>query len=399
MSHYLRGKKILLCVSSGIAIYKTVDLASRLRKAGCILSVILTPQAREMVSDVVFSSVGGCAVYLDINDVKGGWIPHTELSRWADVVILAPATANTMAKIAAGIADNLLLATVLAATGKPKLLVPTMNSRMYENPATTRNIVQLRDYGWHIIDPETGELACGEFGLGRYPDNEVIVSETEFILAEKRLSGKKVLVTAGPTRERIDRVRFITNRSSGKMGYAVARAARNLGATVVLVTGPTTLKPLHGIETVEVESAAEMKNVVAGRFSETDILIMAAAVADYSPENPSSAKIKKTGGPIELVLLRTSDILQELQGKEKRLVVGFCAEDQDLIENCRDKLIRKELDMIVANDISSEDSGFESDYNDVWLLFKDGRKIHVPRLAKDEVAYRVVCEVANLQKS
>ena len=399
MSHYLRGKKVLLCVSSGIAIYKTVDLASRLRKAGCILSIILTPQAREMVSDVVFSSVGNCAVYLDINDVKNGWIPHTELSRWADIVILSPATANTMAKIATGIADNLLLATVLAATGKPKLLVPTMNSRMYENPATARNIAQLSNDGWSVIDPETGELACGEFGLGRYPDNEIIFSEAESMVTEKRLAGKKVLVTAGPTREKIDRVRFITNRSSGKMGYAVARAARNFGADVVLVTGPTTIKPLHGIETIKVESSAEMKAAVVERFSESDILIMSAAVADYSPKDPSSSKIKKTNGPLELVLVRTSDILQELQGKEKKLVVGFCAEDQDLIGNCRDKLIRKGLDMIIGNDISREDSGFESDYNDVWLLFRDGREIHVPRMSKDEVAYRVVCEVADLQKS
>ncbi len=398
MSPRLKGLKVLLCVSSGIAIYKALDLASRLRKAGSELTIILSPEAREMVSDYVFSAVGNCPVYHDINQVRDGWILHTELSRWADVVVLAPATANTMAKAASGIADNLLLATILAAPDRPRLAVPTMNTRMYENPATLRNMKCLRDNGWHVIDPELGELACGEFGMGRYPDNSVIVGELVYTITKKALAGKKVLVTAGPTRERIDSVRFITNRSSGKMGYAVARAVKNAGANVTLVSGPTGLSPLYGIEMIAVESAVEMRDRVSERLSESDILIMAAAVADYAPESSSEEKLKKEEGPLELILKRTPDILLELKETEGKLLVGFCAEGKNLVQSCSEKMRRKRLDMIVANDISGTDSGFDSDYNEVWFLFKDGRKIHIPRSPKEDIAENLASEIANLQQ-
>ncbi|AKI97940.1 bifunctional phosphopantothenoylcysteine decarboxylase/phosphopantothenate--cysteine ligase CoaBC [Kosmotoga pacifica] len=394
MKALLQEKKVLLGVSGGIAIYKAVDLLSKLRKTGAQLKVILTPEAEKMVSGSVFSAVGNCPVYSDLFDVKEGFIPHTDLSRWAELFIIAPATANTMAKLNVGIADNLLLATALAYTDKPKLLVPTMNTRMYENISTVENIKELKSKGWHVLEPEAGQLACGEVGKGRYPDNSLIMEEISYLIAEKSLQGIKALVTAGPTREKIDNVRFITNRSSGKMGYAIARALRYFGAEVTLITGPTTLLAPAGVEIVRVESAAEMANAVDEYLPGSKLVVMTAAVADYRPIDVFPNKLKKHPGEMTITLERTRDILMTMKKKPGQIVIGFCAEDRDIEARAREKLSRKSLDAIVCNDISRNDIAFESDENEVTVYFKDGSVEHLRKAAKDVLALELVTIIA-----
>jgi len=393
MSSLLQGRKILLGVSSGIAIYKAVDLLSKLRKAKAELRVILTPEAEKMVSGLVFSAVGNCPVYSDIFKVQEGFIPHTDLSRWAELFAIAPATANTIAKLNAGIADNLLLATALAYPDKPKLLVPTMNTRMFENPVTTENIAKLGSQGWSVVAPEEGHLACGDVGKGRYPENELIIEEMAYLLSEKPLAGMKALVTAGPTRERIDNVRYITNRSSGKMGYAIARALRYMGAEVVLVTGPTALRAPAGVEVVKVQSATEMAGAVDLYSKVSKVIVMAAAVADYKPVKPSEHKIKKSPGEFTLRLERTRDILATLERKEDQIVIGFCAEDRELEKRAREKLEKKSLDAIVCNDISRSDIAFGSEENEVFVYFKDGSSEHLDKADKELIASQLVKRV------
>ncbi|WP_448378901.1 bifunctional phosphopantothenoylcysteine decarboxylase/phosphopantothenate--cysteine ligase CoaBC [Fervidobacterium sp.] len=386
---------ILLGVSSGIAIYKAVDLASKIRKEGWNLKVIMTENATKLISPIVFSSVGNCEVFTDTYEIERGWIIHTEVSKWADVLLIAPATANTIAKLAHGFADNLLTTTALAFNKPSKIIVPTMNSRMYENDITIENIEKLKQHGWKIVEPEAGHLACGEVGKGRYPENEKIIEFIRILTEEKPLLGKKVLVTAGPTREAIDPVRYISNHSSGKMGYAIAKIAKRLGAQVCLISGPTCLQIPYYIDShVSVESAKEMFEAVLEKYKEYDILIMCAAVADYSPAQNAQEKIKKTQDKLILELSKTPDILEFL-GKNKlpgQVVVGFAAETQNIVENAYEKLMKKNADVIVANDARK---AMGSDENQVYLVFRDKPTIMIEG-KKEEVAKELLKRVCEL---
>ncbi|AFG35568.1 bifunctional phosphopantothenoylcysteine decarboxylase/phosphopantothenate--cysteine ligase CoaBC [Fervidobacterium pennivorans subsp. shakshaketiis] len=386
---------ILLGVSSGIAIYKAVDLASKIRKEGWNLKVIMTENATKLISPIVFSSVGNCEVFTDTYEIERGWIIHTEVSKWADVLLIAPATANTIAKLAHGFADNLLTTTALAFNKPNKVIVPTMNSRMYENDMTVENIEKLKQHGWKIVEPEAGHLACGEVGKGRYPENEKIIEFIRILTEEKPLLGKKVLITAGPTREAIDPVRYISNHSSGKMGYAIAKIAKRLGAQVCLVSGPTCLQiPYYTDSYVSVESAKEMFEAVLEKYKEYDILIMCAAVADYSPTQSAQEKIKKTQDKLILELSKNPDIL-EFVGKNKlpgQVVVGFAAETQNIVENAYEKLMKKNADVIVANDARK---AMGSDENQVYLVFRDKPTIMVEG-KKEEVAKELLKRVCEL---
>ncbi|ANE40689.1 phosphopantothenoylcysteine decarboxylase [Fervidobacterium sp. SC_NGM5_O18] len=386
---------ILLGVSSGIAIYKAVDLASKIRKEGWNLKVIMTENATKLISPIVFSSVGNCEVFTDTYEIERGWIIHTEVSKWADVLLIAPATANTIAKLAHGFADNLLTTTALAFNKPNKVIVPTMNSRMYENDMTIENIEKLKQHGWKIVEPETGHLACGEVGKGRYPENEKIIEFIKILTEEKPLLGKKVLVTAGPTREAIDPVRYISNHSSGKMGYAIAKIAKRLGAQVCLISGPTCLQiPYYVDSYVHVESAKEMFEAVLEKYKEYDILIMCAAVSDYSPLQSAPEKIKKTQDKLILELSKTPDIL-EFVGRNKlpgQVVVGFAAETQNIVENAYEKLMKKNADVIVANDARK---AMGSDENQVYLVFVNKPTIMIEG-KKEEVAKELLKRVCEL---
>ncbi|MFO7883085.1 MAG: bifunctional phosphopantothenoylcysteine decarboxylase/phosphopantothenate--cysteine ligase CoaBC [Kosmotogaceae bacterium] len=397
MSSILENRKILLCVSSGIAIYKTVELVSTLRKSGADIRIILTPNAKKMISKMVFSAVGNCAVYTEMFDINDGWIPHTDLSSWADLLIVAPATANTIAKINNGIADNLLLSACLAYTGK-KMIVPTMNIRMYENIATQKNLKELQEKNWKVLEPGFGHLACGDIGPGRYPENEVIVQNIEFSLSKKWLENYNVLVTAGPTREKIDSVRYISNRSSGKMGYAVAKAFRYAGSTVNLVSGPVEIEPPAEVKMTKVETTEEMGEAVDELAKNADIIVMTAAVSDYSPENPVSYKIKKSKEKFVVDMARTRDIISTINRKKGSILVGFCAEDSEIEEKALQKLRNKNLDIVFANDISKEGIGFDSEYNELLMITKDGTKENLPRLSKDELSLMVVKQIVNYIK-
>uniref|UniRef100_A0A7C5U913 Coenzyme A biosynthesis bifunctional protein CoaBC n=1 Tax=Fervidobacterium nodosum TaxID=2424 RepID=A0A7C5U913_9BACT len=383
---------ILLGVSSGIAIYKAVDLASKIRKQGWNLQIVMTENASKLVNPVVFSSVGNCNVYTDTYEIESGWIIHTELSKWADVFIVAPATANTLAKLANGIADNLLTTTALAFDKKSKIVVPTMNTRMYENAITQENIQKLSKLGWYVLNPESGHLACGEVGKGRYPENEKILEFIKLVHEEKPLSGKRLLITAGPTVEAIDPVRYISNHSSGKMGYAIATVAKRLGAEVILITGPTCLEyPFFVDEIVSVRSAEEMYKVVLEKKDSCDILIMCAAVADYKPTQRAVQKIKKTADKITLELEKTPDILETVghSKKENQLVVGFAAETENIIENGYEKLVRKNADVIVANDAKV---AMGSDRNHVFIIFKNKATVELDG-TKEEIAKELLLRI------
>lgn len=370
MYPYLKNKNILLSVSSGIAIYKAIDLLSRLRKIGANPKVIMTKNAQSWISDQVFSAVGNCEVYYEIFDVKGGWIPHTELSRWADLLIIAPATANIIAKISHGIADDLVSSTALAYSKKAKLIVPTMNVRMYENPTNLSNLKMLNEQGWHIIEPEEGELADGEVGKGRYPDNIKILEHSEYLLTKKDFLNKKVLITAGPTVEKIDAVRFISNRSSGKMGYELAKEFSYRGAEVTLISGPTNLATPSIVKKIyRVENTQEMREKVLKEFQKNDIIIMSSAVSDFRIKNYSNQKLKKDS-IINLELEKNPDILKELGEKknEDQILIGFAAETENLKENAKKKLKEKNLDFIILNDVSRNDIGFDVEDNEISII-------------------------------
>ncbi|MEA2066049.1 MAG: bifunctional phosphopantothenoylcysteine decarboxylase/phosphopantothenate--cysteine ligase CoaBC [Thermotogota bacterium] len=398
MSSILKNRKILICVSSGIALYKTVGLVSSLRKLGAEIKVVMTPNAKKMVSEIVFSSVGSCSVYADMFDINNGWIPHTDLSNWAELLIVTPATANSIAKINHGIADNLLLAVCIAFQGK-KMLVPTMNIRMYENTTTQENLKSLQEKGWEILEPGFGHLACGDIGPGRYPENDVILQNIEYMLYDKILENHNVLVTAGPTREKVDSVRYVSNRSSGKMGYALAKAFRYAGSSVNLVSGPVNLEPPAGVEKTKVETTFEMGEAVDKYTKNADIIVMTAAISDYSPKNPISHKIKKSEENLVIEMERTRDIISTIKRKKDSILVGFCAEDKEIEDRAVRKLKHKNLDIVFANDISKEGIGFDSEYNELLMITKDGRKEKLPRLPKDELAFKAVKLIADYIKS
>ena len=389
----LDNKTVLLGITGSIAAYKAVELASRLTQAGAAVDVVMTEAATEFVTPLTFRSITQRPVAADMWDPAAELeIEHIALADRADVVVIAPATANVIAKLAAGIADDLLCCTVLA-TRAPVILAPAMNVNMYENQVTQDNLSKLSSRGFGIVDPGYGSMACGAVGKGRLADTEIILAAIEQVLDKKAdLAGKHVVVTAGGTQEPIDPVRHITNRSSGRMGYAVAEAARDRGAQVTLVTAPTSLPDPAAVEMIRVETALQMREAVLNEVPRTDVLIMAAAVADYRPVVASESKLKKeASSQIVLELIRNPDILSEVKGNLVK--VGFAAESESLIQNATDKLKEKNLDLIVANDITAADSGFNVDTNRVVMIDRRGNREDLPLLPKSEVAHKILDRV------
>lgn len=384
----VNGKNIVVGVTGGIAAYKTVELVSRLKKAGAKVHVIMTRAATNFVTPLTFREISSNPVTIDMWTEPKNWnIEHIALANLADLFLIAPATANIIGKLANGIADDMLSTTVMA-TNAPVILAPAMNVNMYQNSIVQKNICTLSEHGYHIIEPEYGMLACGVEGPGRLPDPAVIIDKViSLFKTTSDLSGKKVLVTAGGTREPIDPVRYIGNRSSGKMGYAIASAAARRGAHVTLVSGPTNLAEPKGVKIIRVETALEMKNAVLNEFEDCDIVIKAAAVADYRPQHAAQHKIKKSEETLNLVLEKNPDILKELgQLKTHQVLIGFAAETRDLIDNAKDKLARKNLDMIIANDVTAPGAGFNADTNIVKLIYRDGHMEELPKMTKNKLA-------------
>lgn len=393
----LKGKTVLLGVTGGIAAYKIANLASALVKLHADVNVIMTQNATNFINPITFESLTGNKCIVDTFDRNFKFkVEHIALAELADVFMIAPASANVIGKIANGIADDMLTTTFMACK-KKKILAPAMNTNMYENPIVQDNIKKLKDYGMEIIEPATGYLACGTTGSGKLPDEKILL---EYILREvayeKDLSGKTVLVTAGPTREAIDPVRFISNHSTGKMGYAIARAASLRGARVILVSGPVSIEPPLFAELLPVVSAEDMYNAVMKYKDDADIIIKSAAVADYTPVTISSEKIKKQDGDMRIELRRTKDILKELgqSRRENQFICGFAMETENLIENAFKKLESKNVDMIVANSLKTEGAGFGTDTNVVTLITKDG-KTELPLMSKDEVAMKILDKTVN----
>ena len=403
----LKDKRITLGVTGGVAAYKAAFLASRLTQAGAMVDVVMTEAATRFVAPLTFQAVTRRAVYTDMFDLPAGenpdevQIPHIALAKSADLLLIAPATGNTLAKLAQGLADNLLTAIALA-TPAPALLAPAMESDMWAHPATQANAATLRERGATFVGPGAGHLASGAEGVGRMSEPEQILEMARVVLGrEEDQAERRVLVSAGGTREAIDPVRFIGNHSSGKMGYALALAARDRGAHVTLVTGATCLADPVGVETIHVESATAMCDAVLSACDGTDALMMAAAVADYRPVEAVAQKIKKSGDLLTLQLSRTPDILAEIArlretGRGPKVTVGFAAETEDLLENARDKLERKRLDLIAANDVTGTDAGFAVDTNRVTLLSADGVVQALPLMTKEDVAHEIWDRVSQL---
>ena len=389
----LAGKTVILGVSGSIAAYKAANLASLLMKQHANVQVIMTKNGTNFINPITFESLTGRKCLTDTFDRNFEFkIEHVALAKEADLVIVAPGTANVMAKLAHGLADDMLTTTVLACTC-PKIMAPAMNTRMYENPVTQDNLETLRRYGWQVIEPKSGRLACGAVGMGKMPEPEELLEAVDHAVRyEKDLAGLRLLVTAGPTREALDPVRFLSNHSSGKMGYAVARAASDRGAEVTLVTGPTALKPPAFVETVEVTSAQEMFDAVTRRAQEQDIIVKAAAVADYRPAEYSENKLKKgEGDPLSLPLERTRDILLWLGEHKKpgQFLCGFSMETERLLENSRKKLKKKNLDMVAANSLNEAGAGFGGSTNVLTLITADSEE-QLPLLSKEEAAHRLL---------
>ncbi len=392
----LINKIIVLGVTGGIAAYKAADIASKLVQAGANVRVVMTKSATEFVSPLTFRSLTNNPVVTEMfNSTSEFSIEHVALAEAADIVVIVPATANTIAKLATGIADDMLTCTVLATTA-PVVVAPAMNVNMFQNPVTQDNLAKLKARGFTIVDPVYGRLASGKMGLGRLAEVETIIGTIKQVLGRSGdLAGKRIVVTAGGTQEAIDPVRYVGNHSSGKMGYAMAEAARDRGAKVTLITAPTSLPEPVGIEVTQAESAVQMKEAVAKATAQADALIMAAAVADYQPKSVAKGKIKKEAAAgLTLELVRTPDILTEVKGNFLR--VGFAAESEDMVANARQKLEKKQLDIIVANDITAADSGFGVDTNKVTLISRDGKVESLPLLTKREVADKVLDKVVGL---
>jgi phosphopantothenoylcysteine decarboxylase/phosphopantothenate--cysteine ligase len=393
-----RDKQILLGVSGGIAAYKAVELLRLLVKAGAAVQVVMTRHAQEFVGPLTFQTLSGNPVHTELFSlIQEREIGHISLADRADLCIVAPATANLIGKLASGIADD-LLTTTLMATKAPVLLVPAMNVNMWENPLYQENQARLMRHGYHFMTPVTGELACGWQGQGKLPDPAAIFDFAEDLVGTRELAGRTVLVTAGPTREELDPVRYLSNHSSGKMGYAIARAARNRGARVILVSGPVALAPPEKVELVAVTTAREMHAAVMSRCRTADVIIKAAAVADFRPASRADGKLKKGRSERATVdLERNPDILAELGAQKGRAVlVGFAAETADLLANARNKLAAKGADLIVANDVTAPGAGFGQDTNVVRFVERDGRVEELPCLAKEEVAARLLDRVQAL---
>jgi phosphopantothenoylcysteine decarboxylase / phosphopantothenate---cysteine ligase len=398
----VQDKKILLCVTGGIAVYKAAALTSKLVQAGAHVKVILSESAQKFVAPLTFQALARNEVYVDTFDEKNPHvIAHIDLADWADLILLAPATANTIGKIASGIADNMITTVLLAATS-PVWIAPAMNVHMYDHPAVKKNLSILAEFGYQFIEPSEGYLACGYVGKGRLEEPEKIVELVQQFFnnqAHKNLKGKTVVVTAGPTREKIDPVRFISNHSTGKMGYALAEEAKKQGAHVVLVSGPVELPAPLGLDVVKVESAEEMYNAVLKYYDTADVVIKTAAVADYRPKITYDHKVKKQAGDSSIELERTKDILLELgKRKKNQVLVGFAAETENIEEYARKKLTAKNADMIVANNVKAEGAGFGTDTNIVTLFKRSGSVLDLPLMSKSEVAKRIIGEITFLLK-
>ncbi|MCD8346885.1 MAG: bifunctional phosphopantothenoylcysteine decarboxylase/phosphopantothenate--cysteine ligase CoaBC [Lachnospiraceae bacterium] len=396
----LKGKTILLGVTGSIAAYKAANLASLLRKQHADVHVILTKNGGQFITPVTFETLTGNKCLIDTFDRNFQFqVEHVELAKRADLALVAPASANTIAKLAYGMADDMLTTTILACTC-PKLVAPAMNTRMYENPVTQRNLHTLEAYGWTVIEPASGHLACGDEGKGKFPDEQEIVSYVlNAIAREKDMQGMRVLVTAGPTMEALDPVRFLSNHSSGKMGYALARVCRQRGADVTLVSGKTNLPSPVGVDLVPVVSAQDMYDAVMQRSAQQDIIIMAAAVADYRPETVSEQKIKKSADDLNLPLARTQDILADLGAKKPKgqILCGFAMETEDMVEHAREKLLRKHLDLIAANNVKTKGAGFGTDTNVITLVEEEGETA-LELMSKEEAASRILDEILKIRE-
>ena len=396
----MSGKRILLGVSGGIAAYKAVDVLRRLREQDAEVRVVMTRNATRFVTPLTFSALSGMAV-LTNEFAEGDWgsMGHITVTDDLDLALVAPATANIIGKMAAGIADD-ALSTALMAADCPIIVAPAMNDRMYRNAVLQRNIADLRSIGVRFVDPETGVLACGANGQGRLASPESIMQAVVAALSPKSLAGVNVLVTAGPTREPIDAVRFISNPSTGKMGYALAAAARDRGAKVSLVSGPSQLPAPQAIDLVSVTTAADMDRAVNDLAGRCQVIIMAAAVSDFRPSEASDRKIKKNSALLQIKLEPTSDILQGLgEKKERRILVGFAAETDELVLNAREKLALKNLDLIIANDITVPGSGFAADTNKAIMIDRDGSVEELPGMTKAELAVRIIDKIVELKKN
>lgn len=392
----LEGKNVVLAVTGSIAAYKMANLASMLKKQKCRVTVMMTRNATNFINPITFETLTGNKCLVDTFDRNFQYsVEHVSLAKETDVVLVAPASANVIAKLAHGIADDMLTTTILACECK-KIVAPAMNTHMYHNPIVQDNLKLLEKYGMEVIKPDYGYLACGDIGDGKMPSEETLFSYIEREIGrEKDLAGKKVLITAGPTREALDPVRFISNHSTGKMGYALARAAMLRGASVTLVSGPVSLaKPLF-VNTIDVVSAQEMYEAVTERAKEQDIFIMAAAVADYTPKEQAAEKMKKRDGELSMELCRTRDILQTVgdNHREGQFLCGFSMETENLLENSRAKLLRKHADMIVANSLRTEGAGFGTDTNVVTLITADTSE-ELPMLSKEETAHAVLDKIS-----
>jgi len=393
----MRGKHIIVAVSAGIAAYKAIEVVSRLRKKGAEVKVVMTQNATHIASPLTFGEISGHPVALDMFEQVHQWdVEHIALATWADAYVVVPATANVIGKIYAGIADDMLTTTIMATTA-PKYLCPAMNTEMYNNPITQRNLEGLRSLGYHIMDPAEGWLACGITGVGRLPEPEAIVDWLESkMCSTNELEGTTILVTAGGTQESIDPVRYIGNRSSGKMGYAIAEQAARMGAKVILVSAPTSLPIPNGVDFISVDSAVSMQEAVEARYNDVNVVIMAAAVSDFRVLHKAEQKIKKMES-MTIELVKNPDILQGLGSKKNhQILVGFAAETEHVIKYGQDKVAKKNLDMLVANDVSKSNAGFNVDTNEGYFLYPDKEPKEMPNMKKSDLARHILREVIDL---
>lgn len=396
----LKEKCVVLGVSGGIAAYKIATLASMLKKAGCDVHVLMTKNATNFITPLTFETLTGNKCIVDTFDRDFEFdVKHISLAKKADIIVVAPATANVIAKIAHGIADDMLTTTVLASKAV-KLVAPAMNTNMYENKVTQDNINTLRKYGFYTVAPSEGRLACGDVGTGKMPEPEELFAHIERLIAfDKDMAGKKVLVTAGPTREALDPVRYITNHSTGKMGFAIAKMCMLRGAEVILVSGKTNITPPQGVNVINISSAEDMFNAVIENYKEMDYIFKAAAVADYTPLTVADNKIKKKDGDMSIPLARTKDILKYIGENKKsgQIICGFSMETENMIENSKAKLVKKNIDMIIANNLKVAGAGFGTDTNIVTIITNDKTE-ELPIMSKENVANRIIDTAIELSK-
>ncbi|MTI67602.1 MAG: bifunctional phosphopantothenoylcysteine decarboxylase/phosphopantothenate--cysteine ligase CoaBC [Firmicutes bacterium] len=394
----LKDKNIVVGVTGGIAAYKAVDVVSRLIKKGANIDVIMTKSATKFVTPLTFQSLSQNFVTVDMFDEPKKWeVEHISLAQKADLFLIVPATANIIGKVACGIADDMLSTTIMATNSKV-IFAPAMNTQMFRNPLFKQNMDKLKDLGYEFIKTDTGRLACGDIGEGKLAQPEIIVDYVEkSFIKDSKLKDKKVLITAGPTMQAIDPVRYITNHSSGKMGYSLAKSAKDKGANVTLISGPTNLKAPKGVNVINVKTTEEMFEAVDSHFEDCDILIKAAAPLDYRPEKVSKNKIKKKSSKLELKLVKNIDIAAHFgKLKEKQKIIGFAAETDNIVNNSKKKLKAKNFDMIIVNDVSKKDAGFKSDTNIVTIVDKNLNEESFPKMKKEELSELIIDKVSKL---